>query len=251
MIDLHIHLLPGVDDGPDHLDEAVEMCRRAAEDGCTVLVATPHQRHDAWWNGDLAALERLRARLQDALGGEPRVLLGAEVRVGEGLLEDLDRGREGAVLPLAGSRHLLLEFSRLVPHPDPAGLIHELVIAGWRPLLAHVEEIRWLAHDLPMVERLVSRGAGVQVTGASILGHYGRSIQARADRLLDAGLVHVLASDAHDCVHRPPGLAGARAAVARRYGEDVAELLTEVNPGSVIADRAFPAFDRAEEPSAT
>lgn len=246
MIDLHIHLLPGVDDGPAHLDEAVEMCRRAAEDGCTTLVTTPHQRHDRWWNSETSDLERLRARLQDALGGEPRVLLGAEVRVGEGLLEDLDRGRQGGVLTLAGSRYLLLEFSRIVPDPDPAGLVHELVVGGWRPLLAHLEEIRWLADDLGLVERLVAKGAAVQMTGASILGHYGRSTQERARRLLDAGLVHVMASDAHDATYRRPGLREARDAVARRYGEDLAERLTEVNPAAVIADRALPGLAAAE-----
>lgn len=236
MIDLHIHLLPGVDDGPAHLDEAVEMCRQAAADGCTTLVATPHQRLERWWNGDVGKLELLRARLQDALGGEPRVLLGAEVRVGEGLLDDLARGREGGVLPLAGSRYLLLEFSRVVPDPDPAGLIHELTIAGWRPLLAHVEEIRWLAHDTGLLKRLVSQGAAVQMTGASILGHYGRSIQERAFRLLDEGLVHVVASDAHDSSNRPPGLSEARAAIARRYGDEVAARLTETNPNTVVQD---------------
>lgn len=245
MIDLHIHLLPGVDDGPGSLGEAVLMCRRAAEDGCTTLVATPHQRHDRWWNGNLGVLERLRARLQDALGGKPRVLLGGEVRVGDGLLDDLERGREGGIAPLAGSRSLLLEFSRVVPDPDPAGLIHELTIAGWRPLLAHVEEIRWLAADLDLVERLVERGAAVQITGASVLGHYGRSIQEHARRLLDAGLVHVVASDAHDPIHRPPGLSEARGAIARRYGDDVAELLTATNPAAIVEDRPLPAVDPA------
>lgn len=247
MIDLHVHLLPGIDDGPASLEEAVRMCRLAAEDGCTTLVATPHQRHDAWWNGDVSELEGLRARLQDALGGEPRVLLGAEVRVGAGLLEDLERGREGGVLPLAGSRYLLLEFSRVVPDPDPAGLVHELTVAGWRPVLAHLEEIRWLAADLDRVEALVAKGATVQVTGASLLGHRGRHVQDRARRLLDAGLVHFLASDAHDPDHRPPGLSQAKAAVARRYGDEVAELLTQTNPRAVIEDRSLPRLETTEE----
>lgn len=249
MIDLHIHLLPGVDDGPSDMDEAVKMCRRAAEDGCTTLVATPHQRHDAWANTDVGALERLRARLQHALGGDPRVLLGGEVRVGEGILEALDRGREGGILPLAGSRYVLLELSRVVPDPDPVGLIHELVVGGWRPILAHLEEIGWLADQLRLVESLVGMGAAVQTTGASILGHYGRPVQHRARRLLDAGLVHVVASDAHDTVYRPPGLSEARAAIARHYGEDVAELLTEVNPRAVLADRAVSAVDATGVPS--
>lgn len=240
MIDLHIHLLPGVDDGPDSLEEAVRMCRLAEEDGCTTLVATPHQRHDSWWNANVAELERLRARLQDALGGTPKVLLGAEVRVGEGLLDDLDRGREGGILPLAGSRYLLLEFSRFVPDPNPTGLVHELVLGGWRPVLAHVEEIRWLVDDSDLVDRLVARGAAVQVTGASLLGHNGRRAQACARRLLDAGLVHAVASDAHDVVRRPPGLREVRSVLARHWGETTAGLLTETNPLAVVEDGEMP-----------
>lgn len=251
MIDLHVHLLPGVDDGPGSLEAAVRMCHLAAEDGCTTLVATPHQRHDRWWNGEPGELERLRARLQDTLGGEPRVLLGAEIRVGEGLLEALDRGRAGGVVPLAGSRYLLLEFSRVVPDPDPAGLVHELQVAGWRPILAHVEEIRWLAGDLELVRSLVIRGAALQVTGSNLRGRRGAAIQRRARRLLDEGLVHFLASDGHDPDTRPPGLAPARAAVARHWGEAVAELLTEINPRAVIEDRELPPVEVLDEVSST
>ena len=247
MIDLHVHLLPGVDDGPASLADAVRMCRLAAEDGCSTLVATPHQRHDRWWNGDPGELERLRARLQDALGGEPRVLLGAEVRVGEDLLDALDLGRAGGVVPLAGSRYLLLEFSRVVPDPDPAGLVHELTVAGWRPILAHVEEIRWLAGDLELIRELVARGATLQVTGSNLQGHRGGRVQSRARRLMDAGLVHFLASDGHHPESRPPGLAPERAEVARRWGEAVAELLTEINPGAVIEDRELPPVEALAE----
>ncbi|MFW6175795.1 MAG: tyrosine-protein phosphatase, partial [Acidobacteriota bacterium] len=232
------------------LEDAVRMCRLAAEDGCPTLVATPHQRHDRWWNGEPGELERLRARLQDALGGEPRVLLGAEIRVGEGLLEALDEGRAGGVVPLAGSRYLLLELSRVVPDPDPAGLVHELTVAGWHPILAHVEEIRWLAGDLEQIRELVARGATLQVTGSNLLGHRGGSVQGRARRLLDEGLVHFLASDGHHPDTRPPGLAPAWTAVARHWGEEVAELLTEINPRAVIEDRELPPIEALDEASA-
>jgi len=241
MIDIHAHLLPGIDDGPASLQEAAAMCRVAAADGCTALIATPHQRHALWWNGDGARLEDLRAAVESAAGGAVRLLLGAEVRVGEGLLEALDDSPRGDVTPLAGSRYLLLEFSRVHPDPDPAGLVHELAVAGWRPVLAHPEEIDWLADDPGELERLVSLGAALQVTGASLTGAYGRRFQERARALLDRGLVHFLASDAHDLAHRPPGLAEAYREVARRWGRDVAELLTVTNPRAVLEDRPLPA----------
>ncbi|MGD2114946.1 MAG: hypothetical protein PVG07_07835 [Acidobacteriota bacterium] len=243
MIDLHIHLLPGVDDGPGTLDEAVTMCRRAAEDGCSALVTTPHQRHEAWWNGDLQRLEARRTRLQDELGGTPRIYLGGEVRANEGLLEDLDRGPAGGVASLAGGSYLLVEFSRFIPDPDPTGLIHELAVAGWRPVLAHVEEIRWLAEDPELIGRLVGLGAMLQVTGQNVLGRNGRTVERSALDLLDAGLVHFLASDAHNLETRPPGLSEARALVARHWGDAVGKLLTEINPGAVVEDRPLPAPD--------
>jgi len=251
MIDLHVHLLPGIDDGPPTLERAVAMCRRAAEDGCTDLVATPHQRHEFWWNGEVEPLrtlkDELETELQERMDNPPRLHLGAEVRVGEGLLEALDSRAEGdpenGALPLAGSRYLLLELSRYVPEPDPAGLIHEVVVAGWRPILAHPEQIHWLVDDLPLVERLVGIGAMLQVTGASVLGNYGRATRDRARALLDAGLAHFLASDGHDLDARPPGLSAARTAVGRRWGDDVAELLTETNPRAVLDDRPLPSPD--------
>jgi len=245
MIDLHIHLLPGIDDGPGSLDEGTAMCRRAAEDGCTDLVATPHQRHDAWWNDDLGRLATLARQLQAAVGPSPRVHVGAEIRVGEGLLNAIDHGTAGGIQPLAGSRYLLLELSRFVPEPDPAGLIHEVVVAGWWPVLAHLEQIRWLADDLETVEHMVSLGATLQVTAASVTGGNGRSAHERALRLLDAGLVHFLASDAHDLEQRPPGLTAARREIAHRWGEAVATLLTETNPRAVIENRPLPTPEEA------
>lgn len=258
MIDLHVHLLPGIDDGPSTLERALSMCRQAGEDGCTDLVATPHQRHEFWWNGEDEPLRTLRDELEEGLrermDDPPRLHLGAEVRVGEGLLEALDLRAEGradsGVLPLAGSRYLLLELSRYVPEPDPAGLIHEVVVAGWRPILAHPEQIHWLVDDLPLVERLVGLGAMLQVTGASVLGRYGRATRDRARNLLDAELAHFLASDGHDLDARPPGLSAGRAAVAHRWGEEVAERLTETNPRAVLDDRPLTEPGRAAAPRA-
>lgn len=245
MIDIHLHLLPGIDDGPDSIAAAAAMCRAAAADGCSAVVATPHQRLGPWWNTDQERLAQLREGLEAELdGAAPRVLLGAEIRVGPGLLEAIEsRHPTDGVTALAGSRYLLLEFSRSQPEPDAAGLIHEIVLDGWRPILAHPEEITWLR--LEDLEDLVARGAALQVTGTSLLGGYGRSIQERARSLLDRGLVHFVASDAHDLTHRPPGLATAAREIDRRWGTEVAELLTVLNPRAVLEDRPLPALEAA------
>lgn len=232
MIDLHFHLVPEVDDGPETVDEAVAMARAAHQDGCRVLVATPHQRHMRWPNFDHETLRAGLERVRAALGPEPAITLGAEIRDGYGLLDDLERGR---LLGLGEGASLLLEVDRRLPNHDLGEVVHELVILGHPPLLAHVERIPWLAADLELIAELVSLGASTQVTAGSLLGEFGKAAEHHAWRLLDAGLVDVLASDAHRLAWRRPGLSAARARIEKRYGAEVGALLTEVNPAAILA----------------
>ena len=245
MIDLHCHILPGIDDGPQSLDQAVEMCRLAAAAGCEALVATPHQRKSDWWNCDRAALAALRRRLQEAVGPAPRILAGGEIRVDSRLLaEMLAMGKDDAhgPLPLAGSRYLLLEFGSDAGVTEAADLVHELSVAGWRPVLAHPEFIHWMARDPAGVAHLVSLGALAQVTAMSLTGDFGRRAQGDASRLIEMGLVHFVASDAHDVARRPPGLRRAWDAIAARWGEEAARELLVDNPRAVVADRPLPSL---------
>jgi len=237
MIDLHCHVLPGIDDGALDLEEAAEMCRAALADGCDTLVATPHQRHEQWDNDDSAALEALRRELQDEVGEAPRVLLGAEIRIDSELLDDLDRSPPRAATPLAGSRYLLLELGRarnLVP-PEP--LVHELVVAGRVPVFAHPEFIRELAADLDRMAALKERGALFQVTAMSLTGEFGEGPRRTVEKMLDLGLADFVASDSHHLDWRPPGLSAARAILAARWGEAAAERLTLENPRAVVENR--------------
>ena len=237
MIDLHTHLLPGVDDGPAEPEEAVEMCRRAAAAGCEVIVATPHQRHYAWENTDSEHLAALLEELQRRVGESPRLMLGAEIRIDSGLLRDLDALPESGILPLAATRYLLLEADRTLPGPDPVDLLHELSLRGWRPVFAHPEFIPSLSEDPGLVAELVAGGALMQVTASSLLGRFGRQARRVASRLVDAGLVHVVASDAHGLEWRPPDLAEARREIASRWGEEAAWRLCVGHPRAIIQDR--------------
>jgi protein-tyrosine phosphatase len=251
MIDLHCHVLPGIDDGAHTLDEAVEMCRMAAEDGCETLVATPHQRKGEWWNCDRAALAALRRRVQETVGPRPRVLPGGEIRVDARLLGEMlalrprtpeDREAPPAPddaghgpLPLAGSQYLLLELGPEGSLDEAAALVHELTVVGWRPVLAHPEFIHWLAGAPAGVAHLVSLGALTQVTAMSLTGDFGKRAHADASRLLELGLVHFVASDAHDLRRRPPGLRRAWDTIAARWGEEAAQELLVDNPRAVLA----------------
>ena len=237
MFDLHFHCLPSVDDGADTLDEALAMCRLAWEDGCRAVVATPHQGHARWPNNDPLVLEALAGELRRRLGGRPEVHLGGEIRIASELLAELDDPRRAGFLPLAGSRYLLLEFPRGGSIGRPDELVHELRLAGWRPIIAHPEFYPQLAGDHDLVARLVDAGATFQLTAMSLLGDFGRRARLAATGLLDAGLVHFVASDAHGLAHRPPGLAAVRRLIAARHGATVARRLTHDNPRSVLEDR--------------
>jgi protein-tyrosine phosphatase len=241
MIDLHTHILPGIDDGADTFEEALEMCRRAEQDGCEAIVATPHQRHQRWWNCDGADLARLRSDLQEALGNSPRILAGGEIRVDDALLADVEAIPASGLQPLAGSRHLLVEFSRSGSGPAPELIVHELVVAGWRPVLAHPELLPWLAPDLARLEHLVELGGRLQVTAMSITGDFGRRPQDAARAMLDAGLPHFVASDMHGVDRRPPGLSLAYRALRAGWGREIADRLTTENPRRILADEAVEA----------
>ena len=233
MIDVHIHLLPGVDDGPAALEDSVRMCRMAAAAGCQALIATPHQRRD-WPNQDPLALETRLEEVRKALGGGPALYLGAEVRVDDELLDELARPDRGGLLPLAGSRYLLVEFPSPHVAQEPEACLHELLVEGWNPVVAHPELTPWLGDDLERMQRLVAMGAATQITAMSVCGDFGRRAQRTAFALLEADLVHFLASDAHSPEWRPPGLERAFGEICRRWGDDTARRLTTENPRAVL-----------------
>lgn len=235
MIDLHAHLLPGVDDGAASEQDSLAMYDLARRDGTATVVLTPHQRHPRWPNEDAVSLREHFGRLRAALHGTVRLELGAELYVDSLLQEEIDAG---AALSLAGSRYLLLEFP---PHAASRAreTVHELVVSGWRPILAHPERVAPWAENPALILRLADAGALVQLTAMSITGDFGARAQRCSRFLLEHGCVHFVASDAHDPVRRPPLLSPAFAAVAQGWGEEVARLLFVDNPAAVLEDRVL------------
>jgi protein-tyrosine phosphatase len=237
VIDIHCHLLPAIDDGPESMEEAVTMARIAAADGISDLIVTPHQRHPSWPTPGRRRLEAVLEELRRSVGPTPRLALGAEVRVDSELLGDLERGGEDAVLGLAGSRYLLLELDTFPVGPDPADVVREVRFTGRVPILSHPERIPWLAEDPELLARLVELGALTQVTAASLAGAWGRRPQACCRFLLDNGMAHFAASDAHDPYDRTPVLSAVRATIADGWGDEVAAAVTHDNAAAILADR--------------
>ena len=233
MIDLHFHALPGLDDGPVTMEESVALCRRAAEEGTTRIVATPHVLREPWLNEDPAARAALLAELNARLGGTPVVLPGCELMFSLDILELVEKGAEGPVVGLNGSCLLLVEFApSFVPRSAP-DLLRELVLAGTTPLVAHPERNLVFQADPERLYELLDKGALAQLTAASLLGEAGRSALALAEQLMNDGLAHFVASDAHNLTGRPPRLAAARERVRKRWGAELETRIFDVNPKEI------------------
>ena len=240
MIDVHFHCLPGIDDGPGSWEDAVALCRAAAEDGASTLVATPHVLRDAWINEDAGARDQLILKLNTLLGGRPAVLAGCEYAFSSDAIELLERGRTGPLTTLNRGRYLLLEF---LPGPLPGttdAILHELAMMEITPVIAHPERNRRFSADATRLERLVARGAVVQVTAGSLVGDFGDRPAEACREFLRRGLVHLVASDAHSLDRRPPRLAAARELVRREWGLEAEAGLFEANPAALLRSEPLP-----------
>jgi len=242
MIDLHAHILPGLDHGPADWDEALEMCRIAVADGITTLAATPHVS-EVFPNSRQrieAAAAELRQRLGD-FGIPLKVVAGGDYHV------QPDLSPENVITLGGNGRYFLLEFPYQLLPPRADFFVKVLLDRGLLPIVTHPERIASLQRDWRRLEPLVKCGALVQVTAGSLLGEFGPAATAAAARFLKEGWVHLLASDAHWARERAPRLAEGCAAAARVVGEPAARALVDRNPRAILEGRDLRGV---EEPSA-
>ncbi len=230
MIDIHSHVLWGMDDGAPTQEISLEMLRQAAEGGTTDIVATPHSNGEFEFRPDLIA-ERIRD-LTERSGGNPRIHRGCDFHLSfDNVSEALETPHKFSI---NGHRYLLVEFSDLHVPDSMDKVLDKLLGIDLIPVITHPERNPILRKDLPRLETWINQGCLVQVTAMSVLGGFGKSAATAARQMLAKGMVHVIASDAHDPVHRHPRLDEAYAAVTAEYGGDTAELLFKDNPGSII-----------------
>jgi protein-tyrosine phosphatase len=232
MIDLHSHVLPGLDDGAANLDEAVSICRAAAEDGIEVLAATPHVRDD--FPTTPHQMQEALAAVRGAAGDVVRLVPGAEVALEE-LKRPLDELR---AFGLAGNPGYLLVETPYLGWPLDIGRRFEMLLAAdIVPVLAHPERNPDVQLRPALLAPLVGTGALVQITAASIDGRFGPRARACARRLLEAGLVHLVASDAHSPQLREIGMSAAARAIR---DEPLARWLTADVPRAIVEGRPLP-----------
>jgi protein-tyrosine phosphatase len=238
MIDLHSHILPALCDGSRNLETSFAMARLAVADGITHLACTPHIQPGVYDN-DTAVIAKTMQMLQVELYSRDialRLVMGADVHMVFGVLEKLQQGH---IPTLHGSRYFLLEPSHHLPVPHFLRQIEAFLNAGYIPVITHPERLRWCEANYQDFILAARMGAWLQVTAAAINGTFGRTAKRCAERLLLDGVVHIIASDAHNVEYRPPILSEGIEAAIRITGDD-AEVMRMVN------DRPLAILDNIE-----
>ena len=238
MVDIHHHLLPGLDDGSNSMENSVEMARLAAADGITHIVCTPHA------NGQYAFDPTINARRTDEL----RARLAEKnipVTLGSGCDFHLsfDNVRQAQTDPgrfsINGLGYLLVEVPDYGLPPAITETFYELQLAGLTPILTHPERNPTLQTEPGRMIDWLKGGVLIQVTADSLTGHKGRHAQRMAHELLEKRWVHFLATDAHNTTSRPPRMREAHNLVASKFGASYAHALCVVNPLAVFLGKPF------------
>ena len=237
MYDLHVHILPGIDDGPAEMDESVEMARRAAKGGTRIILATPH-RKDVTEGSSVPHIrdlvQTLNHKIQDR-AFDVSVVLGMENHLDQDLPLDVAKGR---ALPMNGSRYILVEMPFFGCPAYVEDVLYQLQSDGLIPVLAHPERIEAFQRDPDMLANFVGKGMLSQVTARSLVGQWGPEVKRFAEHILAGGLAHVLASDAHTPgAPRPPTLEHGVQAAALLLGWNAAEKMVRETPLAILEDR--------------
>jgi protein-tyrosine phosphatase len=236
MIDIHSHIVWDLDDGASSIEDSLAMLRTASEDGITDIVATPHS--NARYQFHPALLRQRTEELARRSEGKPVIHRGCEFHLNsDNIAPMLD---SPSTYTINAGPYLLLEFPDFHIGTHTESILRQLLDAGIVPIVAHPERNPFLLRDLDRLESWIDLGCLAQVTARSITGGFGGPSRSAAFRLLDRGLVHVVATDAHDPQCRPPTLSAAYQVVRVRFGEDVAELLFTDNPRDIIQRRPLP-----------
>ena len=247
MIDLHTHFLWDWDDGPDDLYQARAMCRIAEKDGTTAICLTPHifrmTRHD----NDLGILSRRMAEFDSEMrsaGIELELHWGAEVFVHAEVVRAVETYR----FTIDQTSYVFLEFASDGVPVGASNMLAQLMSKGFVPIISHPERNRGFAARPELLYDFVAMGCAAQVTAASLTGEMGKEVRTTAGLFMVNNLVHIIASDAHRSIGRPPGLSRAVEAAAKIVGESKARAMVTEIPRAILENKALPDWGEPENP---
>ena len=202
MIDTHAHILPGLDDGAETMEQTKRLLEKAVEEQLTGIIATPHAFHPNF-NTNLAALKKQLELVNSWIAQQQlplKVYSGQECRLSDKLPERLAAGE---ALTMAGSRYVLLELPSSGIPAYTVPIIQQLITSNYVPIIAHAERNQGIIENPERLKKLLLHGAMAQVTAGSVAGSFGKAIQGTAMSLIDANLIHVYGSDVHSLDKRP------------------------------------------------
>lgn len=234
VIDIHSHIIPGVDDGSKDMNMTRDMLRLAWKEGIRVIVATPHYKCDGMCKKSFEFREYYEKVCQEARKIHPdfAVFLGNELMDSHSLCEELEAGK---ALTMAGSNYVLLEFA---PSVDACTMKHSLQrmqMHGYWPVIAHAERYECMRSSLELTETLVAMGCYIQVNAGSIMGKNGFRVKGYVKKILSRELVHFLGTDAHDMEKRKPEIQRSAACISDRYGAEYTARIVWENPCQLLA----------------
>lgn len=232
MYDLHCHLLPAIDDGAKDLDTALAMARMAVADGITHMACTPHI-YPGMYENTTAIIQRAIQDLTQQLEQhriDLKLGIGADVHM---VPEVLDGLRSGRIPCLNDTRYLLLEPPHHTAPPRFSETLFDLIASGYVPVITHPERLTWVGNYYEQFVEAVKQGAWIQITAGSVTGRFGEEAQYWSETMLKDGIVHILATDAHNLKKRSPQLAEGRNQVARWVGEEEADYMVNMRPKGI------------------
>ncbi len=234
-IDIHTHILSGVDDGAKDIETSMQMLRMAAKDGITEMILTPHNKpgHHSKGSVRMVKTEELRERLvQENIA--VKLYIGSELYYRSGLTDEIE---DGQAYTLAGSRYVLIEFNPLDDYDYIRNGINSVLMGGYYPVLAHAERYRNVCTKKYAVAELIEMGCYIQVNAGSIMGKFGFGTKQFTRKLLKQRQVHFVATDAHDTGKRAPYLSDCAEYISRKYGRDYSRELFHDNPEYILQDK--------------
>jgi protein-tyrosine phosphatase len=243
MVDLHCHILPGIDDGAATMEESLTMAETAIEDGITHVVATPHSSSE--YHFDFDHVRRLRDDLQSRVGDRLQLATGCDFHLNPENLNSLRK--DPSPYCLNQCDYLLVEFNEISIPPGMDQTLHEIQLAGVRPIITHPERNRILRAHPERLKKWVRQGCFVQVTAGALTGVFGPIPQKNALQWIREGLVHFVASDAHNTRKRPLRLQPAYDLIADQFGVKKARALSLENPLAAFEGRELPHVPEIEE----
>ena len=243
MVDLHCHILPGIDDGPDSMEESLKMAETAIADGITHVVATPHSSDS--YRFDFATVRRLRDQLQSRIGTRLEIATGCDFHLNPENLASLRK--EPRQYCINQRDYLLVEFNEVSIPPAMDNTLHDMQLSGLRLIVTHPERNVILRSRPERLREWVRRGCFVQLTGGALTGGFGLSAQQIALEWIGEGVVHFVASDAHHSQIRPLRLRPAYEKVADQFGEGKARALFQENPRAAFEGQGLPHIPEVTE----